>query len=450
MIQKYLTLLVLLFASISGYSQVFEGVATHFDGLGLPYGGCGVPPSLVETDDYVALNVYASPGVGTMWTRPLKDADTVHMGMFANGTNCGRWIKVTMGEDCIDGTNDGALGQPFCRGANGKWVNDQYSGSTLYMIVTDACGDNNGWCRDNKYHLDLHSPSLNRFRKNGVSVNDMLPLHFNNRKMSWEFVEAPNYSGDIALYFMKGAQYYWPAIMINHLQNGISKVEQKINGKWVIINPNSDMGQAFILKDFTQPYTIRAYDSNGNLINGGREYSFSLPTSCNGTCTDPATSSSFTSHDSIITQNISLQKGWNLISLNIVPSNKSIDTIIRPISSFISEIKTSDAFWHNNQVSFLNSLATFTAGKAYYIYNSSSSTIQLSIQGTAMTPINFNASLKSGWNMVGCQYRQNKPFSSIIDLTTIKAIKDFDGFWDGSTASQLLMMEPGKGYWIKL
>ena len=32
--------------------------ATHFDGLGSPYGGCGLPQAELESPDFVALNVY--------------------------------------------------------------------------------------------------------------------------------------------------------------------------------------------------------------------------------------------------------------------------------------------------------------------------------------------------------------------------------------------------------
>ena len=178
-----------IWAAISVQAQTtFSGVSTHFEALGTPYGGCGVPPDLVETDYYVALNVYDSPGIGTMWPRPLKGQDTLYKGEFNNGRNCGRWVKVAIMEDCIGGTNDGALGQAFCRGSNAKWMNDQYSYAYLNMIVTDACGDNNGWCRDSKYHLDLHTPSLNKFEKAGVAVADMYPTHFNNRKISWEYI----------------------------------------------------------------------------------------------------------------------------------------------------------------------------------------------------------------------------------------------------------------------
>jgi hypothetical protein len=51
--------------------------------------GCGLPPNLMVDDGgkaipYVALNVGAE---------------------FKGGANCGRWVKITLGENCAGGTN---------------------------------------------------------------------------------------------------------------------------------------------------------------------------------------------------------------------------------------------------------------------------------------------------------------------------------------------------------
>lgn len=278
---------ILLFGSISLYAQVYTGVATYFDGLGTPYGGCGVPQNILETQYFVALNVFNTPGVSTDYTRPITPSTSPIIGEFNNGLNCGRWVKVKVGPNCIGGINDGAIGQSFCRNG-GNWVDDQYSDSELYMIVADACGDGNGWCRDSPYHLDLSKQSLYNFEKNGTPSTNMFPLSWNNRQISWEYVTAPNYSGDINIWFLQAAQTYWPAIMINHLENGIHAVEQKIGNTWVNVQRNSDMGQAFILQG-QGPFIIRVYDSNNQLINGGREYIFSLPPTCNPSCTPTVT-----------------------------------------------------------------------------------------------------------------------------------------------------------------
>jgi len=177
------------------------GNATYFDALGSPYGGCGLPQAQLDSPDFVALNVYNTPGDYNFYPRPVTDAAKV--GQWNNGLNCGRYVQVTIGDYCT-GVNDGAPNQAFCR--NGSWTSDAYNGATLTMIVADSCGDSNGWCRDDPYHLDLAKDSLNRFARNGTAVGDMYPNHWNNRHISWQYVPAPTYTGDIKIGFLQGAQ----------------------------------------------------------------------------------------------------------------------------------------------------------------------------------------------------------------------------------------------------
>ena len=286
---------------ITFYTQaqtIKTGVATYFDDLGKPFGGCGVPESIVETSNYVALNVFNTPGNGTQYVRPIKGSDLKYMGEFQNGRNCGRWVRVKILENCISGQNDGALGLAFCRNG-GKWMQDKFYGAELEMIVTDACGDGNGWCRDSPYHLDLHTTSLSEFELNGQKTTGMYPTYFNNRKIEWEYIEAPNYTGDIKIHVMEAAQRYYMPILITNLPNGIHKVEQKVNGKWVNVPMNSDLGQSYVLPNNDAPYTIRVTDADDNLLNEGREYKFGFPSSCGTKCLPPTTEVSYTFIDPI-------------------------------------------------------------------------------------------------------------------------------------------------------
>jgi hypothetical protein len=261
------------------------GNATHFDGLGAPYGGCGLPQEILDSPDFVALNVYNTPGDYSFYPRPIPPSQAAKIGLWDNGRNCGRFVQVAIGDYCT-GVNDGAAGQPFCR--NGSWIADGYSGATLTMVVADSCGDSNAWCRDDPNHLDLSTASLNRFVRNGVPVGDLNPAHWNNRKVSWSYVPSPNYTGDLRLGFLQGAQRYWPAIAVSHLANGVHGVEYLgENGTWTQAKPNSDMGQAFIIGPTTSAgtaYEIRVRDAADALVNGGRTYRFTLPGQCSSSC----------------------------------------------------------------------------------------------------------------------------------------------------------------------
>ena len=269
--------------TVSGTPSPVTGNATWFSGLGGPYGGCGLPQANVDSQNFLALNVQNSPGVYTLLPRPIPAADASEIGMFDNGLNCGRWVQVTIGNYCT-GVNDGAQNEPFCR--NGSWISDQYNGATLDMVVADSCDDGNAWCKDDPYHIDLHQASLNQFVLNGQPVGNMYPDHWNNRQVTWQFIPAPNYTGDINIGALQGAQPYWPAIAISHLPNGIHGVQYYANGTWTDATMDSDMGDDYIVAPTTGSgtagsfYEIRVVDTSGNLVNNGEVYNFSLPASC--------------------------------------------------------------------------------------------------------------------------------------------------------------------------
>jgi hypothetical protein len=266
--------------------DVRSAMATHFDGMGTT-GGCGVPPALVDSQDYVALNVEYTPYPGpyTMDSRPI--VDPALLGQFDNGRNCGRWVHVTIGEYCT-GANGGSNGQDFCVG--GQWITDELSGAELTLLVADSCQDPNGWCRDDRYHLDLHTPALGRFTKSGQPVGNALAEKWDNRRITWRYVEAPAYSGDVKIHFVPGAQPYWPAVAITNLRNGIHGVERLVGGVWKSMPMVSDNGQVYLLASSPSqdgegpPYVIRIRDASGQLVENGRTYAFDLP--CSGPCAD--------------------------------------------------------------------------------------------------------------------------------------------------------------------
>jgi hypothetical protein len=125
----------------------------------------------------------------------------------------------------------------------------------------------------------------------------MYPTHFNNREITWEYVDAPNYTGDIKIYFMKDSDKWWASIFITNLEKGIHGIEQKVGNTWVKLKMNSDMGQAYLLDHSTQTFQIRVIDATDSYIQNGREYTFELPTACGGKCSQPATASIYQTYD---------------------------------------------------------------------------------------------------------------------------------------------------------
>lgn len=271
------------------------GNATWFSGLGSPYGGCGVPQANLDSQFFVALNVQNTPAnYSTFLPRPIAAQNASAIGMFSNGLNCGRWVRVTIGNNCT-GINDGAPNQPFCR--NGSWVADNYNGASLDLLVADSCQDGNAWCRDDPNHLDLVQSSLNQFLLNGQPVGNMYPNAWNNRQMNWQFIPTPNYTGDIQIGFLQGASPFWSAISITHLANGIHGVEYNQNGTWVNAPMDSDMGDDYVILPTTAggtDYQIRVFDSSDQAINNGRIYHFSYPSSCGSSCSTPYLATTYT------------------------------------------------------------------------------------------------------------------------------------------------------------
>jgi hypothetical protein len=276
--------------------EVYTGNGTWFTALGGPYGGCGVPQANIDSQNFVALNVQNDPGNYTLTlSRPISSTYAADIGLWNNGLNCGRWVHITMGDNC-NGTNDGNQDLSFCRGGLG-WVPDQFTGAELDLVVADSCQDENSWCRDDPYHLDQAQAALDNYTINGAPAGAIYPNYWNNRQLHWYFEPAPNYTGDINIGFLNGASPYWSAISITHLPNGIHGVQYLQNGVWTAAVMDADLGDDYIAGPTVlggMQYEIQVFDVTNTLINGGRIYSFSYPASCGVSCTPALTPVTFT------------------------------------------------------------------------------------------------------------------------------------------------------------
>ena len=233
---------------------------------------CGTTRATVGSRNVLALNLYRSARGG--------------VGAYADGRNCGRFVRVTIRGKCVGGTNDGALGKRFCRG--GHLVRDRYSGAHLSFVVADSCPDDNGWCRQDRYHLDLSARSLEHFVKNGKIMSGLSSArHWNNRRVQWSFVSAPGYHGDLRIGFRKDAQRYWPAITLTHLRNGVHAVVYRQGGRWHRAGRMGSVGQQFVLGATVahgRHFRIKVLDAHDHAVAHGRVYSFRLPAACAQGC----------------------------------------------------------------------------------------------------------------------------------------------------------------------
>jgi len=148
----------------------------------------------------------------------------------------------------------------------------------------------------------------------------------------------------------------------------------------------------------------------------------------------------------LVTQTIQLQKGWNLLSTNLVVSNNQIQTLFAGLD--VEMVKNSNGFWKKGQIQALNSLQTVSPGEGYLVKMNTSG--NLVISGTPLSIANSPLTIKNGWNIIGCQYQTSTPITSVFNGTNSQIIKNFDGFWEpNGLMNSISNLEPGKAYFLK-
>lgn len=157
-----------------------------------------------------------------------------------------------------------------------------------------------------------------------------------------------------------------------------------------------------------------------------------------------------------ISQTIELGVGWNLISVNVLPSYQDctengdakhcISTLFNGLD--VRTIKTMSTFWDKNQPDYLNTLQTITPGEGYLVYMNAAGT--MTVTGIPFSILNFQFSISNAWNLIGCPYQSPTPCTNEFNASNCQIIKNFEGFWEpNGTMNSIQNMEPGKGYFIK-
>jgi hypothetical protein len=152
---------------------------------------------------------------------------------------------------------------------------------------------------------------------------------------------------------------------------------------------------------------------------------------------------------------ITLNTGWNLISLYTQPDNTGIDTVLGPISGKYSCVW---AFQNNSWKVYdpdhpgFSDLSTMEPGWGYYIYMTEAATLPMT--GTEPSK---SIDLIRGWNLVGYNSCTHQPIADALKSIEGKYVSVWayiNGQWrvyDPANPgfSDLTTMEPGYGYWIK-
>jgi hypothetical protein len=153
------------------------------------------------------------------------------------------------------------------------------------------------------------------------------------------------------------------------------------------------------------------------------------------------------------TFNLNLAKGWNLISLPLVPKNSGIEALLSTASGKYDAVYSYKSGQYQSYIpgESGNSLTQMESGQGYWIYMNESA--QVSLSGTAAAE---EIRLSSGWNLAGFNSMRAVPIESAISSIASK-IEVIYGF-DRNTASykgysptslnELSELKPGEAYWI--
>jgi hypothetical protein len=150
-----------------------------------------------------------------------------------------------------------------------------------------------------------------------------------------------------------------------------------------------------------------------------------------------------------------LHTGWNLISLNVQPAHTAVAIVLEPINGkYISVWAYQDASWnvYDPLHSGFTDLTTMSSGLGYWINMKEPAFITFS--GNASTS---SIPLTAGWNLVGYNADVAKAITNALASIAGNYIsvwayinggcKVYDPANPGLT--DLTIMEPGYGYWIK-
>ena len=149
-----------------------------------------------------------------------------------------------------------------------------------------------------------------------------------------------------------------------------------------------------------------------------------------------------------ITQNIALTGGWNLVSLNVSPSDHTLPTLLAPISSQIQQVKGTEGIYIPGNP--YSTLSTLTDGKGYNIQVTSN--VIWNVVGDEI-PVGTPLPLADGWNLTAYLPRNCLALTTALQSisTWIEEVKGTDGVYiPDNPYSTLFTLYPDKGYWIKL
>ncbi|MBR0502164.1 MAG: T9SS type A sorting domain-containing protein [Paludibacteraceae bacterium] len=152
-------------------------------------------------------------------------------------------------------------------------------------------------------------------------------------------------------------------------------------------------------------------------------------------------------------QNLDLKKGWNWISLNVKPSNDSINAVFGDIANKTNVLKSKTNFSQSNGDEFSGALKTVKIGSMYKVQMNTATDYQ--VAGDAIDASKETVTIKSGWNWIGFNSTAimslNEAFADLnpVDGDMVKGQSGFAYYEGYEWVGTLNALTPGKGYMFK-
>ncbi|MDZ4121183.1 MAG: M14 family zinc carboxypeptidase [Candidatus Cloacimonadaceae bacterium] len=148
-------------------------------------------------------------------------------------------------------------------------------------------------------------------------------------------------------------------------------------------------------------------------------------------------------------QSISLQQGWNLISINVSLDSYAVQNVFAGIAGQVEHVKSVFTAYAPGKPAYFNTLSTIDPKRGYWVKMSAPATLNL--QGAVLSPVSNQIPLQAGWNLVS--YFPDEALAVTTALGSISSqlleVRHQNSIWQrANTRNSLLQMQPGEGYWI--
>ena len=146
---------------------------------------------------------------------------------------------------------------------------------------------------------------------------------------------------------------------------------------------------------------------------------------------------------------VDLQAGWNIVSLNVVPENESISSVLSDIHSdlVLAESGNGNVYYPEYN---MNGITSWEADEAYRVFVESGTS--LDVEGLAVIPAAIPIDLQGGWNLVPYLLDTQQPVEVALQSLgdRLVMVKDEDGrLYDRAKGvDQIGDMVPGDGYQV--